>query len=193
MEQVRSNGESRELRDEIVELGTRYGIVTPYTSFLALEPGAQAQGVALDGITAPVRRRDAQPNSAPAGARGMSVAPPPPPPAPMVVTGAEAVAQSRTAREMQDAVTLSAAVSADSLTVQRVGDRTFYMRDGVWTDAEITAGARLPETTVTFGTDDYFALLNRLPALARYFALGEQVAVVLDGRIYRVRPAGHSH
>src|SRR5689334_2499616 len=37
MEQVRSNGEQKELRDEIVDLGTRYGIVTPYTSYLALE------------------------------------------------------------------------------------------------------------------------------------------------------------
>jgi len=40
MEQIRSNGEQQELRDEIVDLGTRYGIVTPYTSYLALEPGA---------------------------------------------------------------------------------------------------------------------------------------------------------
>ena len=39
MEQVRSNGEQKELRDEIVDLGTRYGIVTPYTSYLALEDG----------------------------------------------------------------------------------------------------------------------------------------------------------
>src|SRR4026208_2314246 len=37
MEQGRSNGEQKELRDEIVDLGTRYGIVTPYTSYLALE------------------------------------------------------------------------------------------------------------------------------------------------------------
>src|SRR4026207_55317 len=40
MEQVRTNGEQKELRDEIVDLGTRYGIVTPYTSYLALEDGA---------------------------------------------------------------------------------------------------------------------------------------------------------
>src|SRR6476620_1249451 len=37
MEQVRTNGEQKELRDEIVELGTRYGIVTPYTSYLATD------------------------------------------------------------------------------------------------------------------------------------------------------------
>lgn len=39
MEQIRTNGFNNELRDEIVDLGTRYGIVTPYTSYLALEPG----------------------------------------------------------------------------------------------------------------------------------------------------------
>jgi Ca-activated chloride channel family protein len=37
MEQIRANGEQKELRDEVVDLGTRYGIVTPYTSYLALE------------------------------------------------------------------------------------------------------------------------------------------------------------
>ena len=45
MEQVRTNGEQKELRDEIVDLGTRYGIVTPYTSYLALEPGAVVRDV----------------------------------------------------------------------------------------------------------------------------------------------------
>src|SRR5947199_9417685 len=51
MEQIRTNGEQKELRDEIVDLGTRYGIVTPYTSYSALEdartvtqyPGGQVQ------------------------------------------------------------------------------------------------------------------------------------------------------
>jgi Ca-activated chloride channel family protein len=54
MEQIRSNGEARELRDEVVDLGTRYGIVTPYTSYLALEPGAATEGVNITS-TAPLR------------------------------------------------------------------------------------------------------------------------------------------
>ncbi|MBA2341014.1 MAG: VWA domain-containing protein, partial [Pyrinomonadaceae bacterium] len=45
MEQIRTNGENRELRDEIVDLGTRYGIVTPYTSYLALETDAEQVNV----------------------------------------------------------------------------------------------------------------------------------------------------
>ncbi|HET7233087.1 MAG TPA: VIT and VWA domain-containing protein [Longimicrobium sp.] len=201
MEQVRSNGEQKELRDEIVELGTRYGIVTPYTSFLALEPGESDQMANVARPRPPVRR-DARPGDvtlqgrAAGGAVPASPPPPPPPPAvlpPSVVTGAEAVAQSRSAREMQDAVTVAGAYNAGeaSTAVQRVGDKTFYLRGGVWTDAEITAATRLPETAVTFGSDEYYALLSRTPALARYFALGEQVAVVLEGRVYRVRAAAH--
>ena len=37
VEEIRVNGETKELRDEVVELGTRYGIVTPYTSYLATD------------------------------------------------------------------------------------------------------------------------------------------------------------
>jgi len=178
MEQIRSNGEQKELRDEVVELGTRYGIVTPYTSFLALEPGAVTDGEQ----PRPIIRRDRDPR---ANSGGM----PPPPPAmamPQDVTGRGAVAASRSAREMQEAVTVQGAASA---SMQTVGDKTFYLREGVWTDAEIRADVRLPETTVAFGSDEYYALLGRVPALGRYFALGEQVAVIVDGRLYRVRAA----
>src|SRR4030095_9581203 len=37
VEEIRSNGETKEIRDELVELATRYGIVTPYTSYLATD------------------------------------------------------------------------------------------------------------------------------------------------------------
>jgi hypothetical protein len=42
---------------------------------------------------------------------------------------------------------------------------------------------------VVFLSDEYFALLAATPALAEYFALGEQVIVVLDGVAYQVVPA----
>ena len=39
LSQVRRSGAEQELIDEIVDLSLRYGIVTPYTSYLVLEPG----------------------------------------------------------------------------------------------------------------------------------------------------------
>src|SRR5918993_429456 len=74
IEQIRLNGEQRELKDEIVDLGTRYGIVTPYTSYLALEPG---EGAAITGL-----RRDNRGFTA--GRQSVADAPPPPAAAPTV-------------------------------------------------------------------------------------------------------------
>ena len=69
------------------------------------------------------------------------------------------------------------------------GGKTFYLRDDVWTDSEFKAGTTLPETVVKFGSDEYFALLKQQPKLAAFFALGERVVVVLDGKVYRVNSA----
>lgn len=206
MEQIRSNGESRELRDEVTELGTRYGIVTPYTSYLALEPGAEnrvvQEGLRVERRAAP---RDAMSGRGAVGGNATAAASPPPPPPPvppaafaspdsvMVVTGQAGVQQSRVSRARQDAVRTE---SDAGLNMRNVGTKTFYLRDGVWTDAEIRAGNALPATEVEFGSDAYFDLVGRIPELARYFALGERVAVVHGGRIYRTRASsggGHAH
>ncbi|HEY1100986.1 MAG TPA: VIT and VWA domain-containing protein, partial [Myxococcota bacterium] len=41
LDEIRQKGESRGLVDEVTQLATRFGIVTPYTSYLVLEPGMQ--------------------------------------------------------------------------------------------------------------------------------------------------------
>lgn len=184
MEQIRTYGESRELRDEVVDLGTRYGIVTPYTSYLALEPGAADAA----------RARDFSGTGAPGtvvwtrGDAAVRPSPPPPPAAPLAATGAGAVQASKAARAQQEAVRLEGLV-VTSAAVRAVGTKTFYLRDGVWTDAELESAGGLPETRLEFASAAYFDLLKREPGLARYFALGERVAVVSGGRVYRVEAA----
>ena len=180
MEQIRLNGEQRELRDEIVDLGTRYGIVTPYTSYLALEPG---EGAAITGL-----RRDNR--GFVAGRAGVA----PPASAPTAAdmaatTGQSAVVLSKQARAKQEVARLENQLS--SSTVRNVGRKTFYLRDEVWTDAEFKAGTAVPETVVKFGSEQYFTLLKQKPQLGDYFSLGEKVIVVLDGRVYKVTAAGN--
>lgn len=194
MEQIRTNGEQKELRDEIVDLGTRYGIVTPYTSYLAVEPGMAAQPV-TDDVTAATeasrgsdarRIKDKNISGGQFGARPASA---PPKEAAKAATGALAVQQSKRDRAQQESTTVSNQEVEVSAGVRNVAGKTFYLRDGVWTDAEFKADTRLPETALTFGSDEYFALLKREPRLSQYFALGERVVVVLDGRVYRVNAA----
>jgi Ca-activated chloride channel family protein len=191
MEQIRANGEQRELKDEIVDLGTRYGIVTPYTSYLALESQQPVvtggnTNVIVDGLDANSvnGRREGDrrvPASRPAEAA---------PAADMAAkSGAGAVRASKDTRLRQEATTLADDKEESRLNAnvaKRVSGKTFYLRDNVWIDADFKADARLPETKLTFSSDEYFDLLKREPALSKYFALGEAVVVVYNGRVYRI-------
>ncbi len=176
MEQIRSNGEQKELRDEIVDLGTRYGIVTPYTSYLALENGT----VSNNFVITPPPATDRKSRGSVFGSMNAPAS------APKVVaqTGADAVQLSKMQREQQDVIRLNE--EPPSKAVRRVETKTFYLVDGVWTDSEFKAEAKLPETAVVFGSDEYFALVKQNQKLASYFALGERVVVVFEGRVYRV-------
>jgi Ca-activated chloride channel family protein len=178
MEQIRSNGEQKELRDEIVDLGTRYGIVTPYTSFLALEPGAMQREI----TSLPTMQRTPQGfvtgNAPPKAAADV-----------MAATGRTAVETSKAARRQQETAQME--VNSAPAVVRTVAGKTFYRIGGIWTDGEFKPDARLPETTVKFGSNEYFALIKSKSGLAEFFALGEQVIAVFDGRVYRVTAASN--
>jgi Ca-activated chloride channel family protein len=205
MEQVRASGEQKELHDEIVDLGTRYGIVTPYTSYLALESNGEDDAMR---VTSEARR-----GRVPSGAGGSgnlvnrqaadlsTMAPPMPAATPIPlnapqqqqnsnasapkVSGVGAVRESVTVTRMKDAD--RAESEGRSGAVKNVAGKTFYLREGdVWTDAEFKADAKLTETAVAFGSDAYFDLIKREPKLADYFSLGERVVVVFKGHVYRV-------
>ncbi|MDT5063619.1 MAG: Ca-activated chloride channel [Acidobacteriota bacterium] len=184
MEQIRTNGEQQELRDEIVDLGTRYGIVTPYTSYLAVETDARNVVANDDAISVAGRRDNSRPESRPSGTFAGGMMAPVDKDAPAAKTGALAVQQSKRDRGQQE--TLRVETETPSSVVRSVGGKTFYLRDGVWTDSEFKADARKPETALSFGSDEYFALLKSEPRLAEFFALGERVVVVYQGRVYRV-------
>ena len=190
MEQVRTNGEQKELRDEIVDLGTRYGIVTPYTSYLALEQREVSR--VLNFSNAPVDQVRVMREATRQKDSGGS-APPTVNSAPSSVglsTGAVAVEQSKRARAQQQVDSLTSITGGTRPdTVKHVAGKTFYQLDGVWTDSEFKRDAGLPETAVSFGSEEYFALLKRLPKLGSYLSLGEQVVVVFEGRVYRVNAA----
>jgi Ca-activated chloride channel family protein len=206
MEQIRTNGEQKELTDEIVDLGTRYGIVTPYTSYLALEENSgferredETSLRALPGNRRqPARARrpatvgGAMDRMSGAGGAGSGApAPmvsndeaPPPADAAKAKTGEVAVRQSKRDRAQQEVVRVESESSASA--VRKVGEKTFYLREGVWVDAEFKPESKLPETALEFGAEEYFALIRREPQLARFFSLGERVVVVHNGRVYRV-------
>ncbi|HEY2847454.1 MAG TPA: VWA domain-containing protein, partial [Pyrinomonadaceae bacterium] len=174
LEQIRNNGETKETRDEVVDLGTRYGLVTPYTSYLA-----------TDGSTVNITR------DAPMAAdtiRGGSkkVA---------EQSGMGAVTLSTQQNRMQANATLDGADDKDerervvlrnSQTNQFVANKNFINTSGVWVDSDFTSDNRLPVVEIKFGSDEYFRLATSDPQLAQYLSLGQQVTVIWKGKVYQV-------
>lgn len=174
IEEIRKNGETKELRDEVTDLGTRYGIVTPYTSYLA-----------TDGSLANAPRDSSRQRAIASGA----------PAKVMRVDGADAVQMSVQQNAMKENFSIAEEKKKDarerimvdnSAANQFVGSKNFFNQANVWVDSEFSNERRLPETNVKFGSDEYYALIDREKVLAQYFALGEEVVVVYNNRVYRV-------
>jgi uncharacterized protein YegL len=179
LEQIRLNGENKELRDEIVGLGTRFGIVTPYTSFLVTEDGGR---IAMQDAPQD-RRRDFQ-AMAENNRRSAQRAGNAPAGAPSGI-GEGAIAYSKAEKKMKESDTddrLDAYVS----TVRTVGEKTFRAQNEVWTDTEYKDTSALPVVELKFGSDEFFNLITKEPKLAEYFSLGKKVTVVYKGKVYKI-------
>jgi hypothetical protein len=70
--------------------------------------------------------------------------------------------------------------------VRYVGDKTFVLHNDVWTDTAYDPD-KMTTVPVSFGSDDYFALIAARPEWGRYLALGDHVIAVLEGTAYEVR------
>lgn len=174
VEEIRVNGEKKELKDEVIELGTRYGIVTPYTSYLATDGTFQFATRDASGqfVQAPAAREAMKAKSG-AGAVQMSVQ--------------QNVLKSNTS------VSVDVTAAAEEQVVIRntgqnqfVANKNFFNQSGVWVDSEAQSSAGRQEMLIKFASDEYFALVAREPELAPYLALGEEVTVAWKGRIYRI-------
>lgn len=187
LNQIRLHGESKESVNAIVALAVRYGIVTPYTSFLVDERQDVLTEQGRGGAATDMTRKIA--------------------PGAMPTAGASAVQQSVQQNQMQSAniaptappvatgVPMPVAPGAPALgsttsaaPIQTVGDKTFLLRNGVWTDTQFDP-SKMTTTKVEFNGDAYFALLQN-PAWGKYIALGSKLIVVLDGTAYEITDGG---
>ena len=178
--QIRLEGASSSLVDQVRQLGLRYGILTEYTSYLVQEP------TNIAGPGAPVPLREDQMG----GARNSAAQ-----------TGAGAFERARTSAKLSDAKTLAAADVAasdrlESLSrdgavapeTRRAGGRLFIRRGRVWTDVAQTD--RITVTDVTAYSKAYFDLVRLLPEVAPYLSVGEEILIAGRTASVRIGPSG---
>jgi Ca-activated chloride channel homolog len=163
LNQVRLKGADQETIDQIVKLSIRYGIVTPYTSYLVTEPsplGAEnQQRVAQDAM------RAAQ--------------------APQAASGQGAVSKAAGQGALSQAEQAPALSQAESQVVAAVGPRTFVFNQETWTDTTYDS-QKMTTSKVVFLSADYFQLSQSRADVAAALALGQKVIVVVDGKAYEV-------
>jgi len=204
LDDIRLNGERPELRDEVVSVARRFGIVTPYTSYLVVEDDASI------GIPAPVPEVFLRIE---ASATETTPAPPPvtsydfdgfdatvtadapsmgesyesssggssgggyaPSAAPAGASGERGRRISGSIREMREAERDEEASGARS---RYALGRAFVWRSGGWVDSTYATGRR--EITLRPMSPAYFALLSTHPELREALAMGERVVVMVDG------------
>jgi Ca-activated chloride channel family protein len=165
LNRVRLNGPDEETINQIVKLSIRYGIVTPYTSYLVTEEMALGQAEQE-------RLAEGQMDEF----KVMAEAP---------TYGEEAVRQAADQGQMAGANSVQAPASDVTNVVRIVGSRTFVMLEGKWVDTAFDPD-RMQTIKVGFLTDDYFKLSQSRPDIGAAFALGEQVIVLSDGIAYEV-------
>ncbi len=165
LNQIRLNGVNQELVDQVVRLSIRYGIVTPYTSYLVTEP------MPLGAVNQEQLARDAysQLLAQPTQVSGM---------------GAVDKAAQEGALSQAEAAPVVPAGEASSI-IRIVGSRTFILHDNIWMDTayDPNEGEAL---RVAFLSPDYFKLAESRRDVAAALALGEQVIVVVEGQAYQV-------
>ncbi len=164
LNQVRLHGAEEEAIDQIVRLSIRYGIVTPYTSYLVTEPSAigfEAQDeIAADAFQDYMA-------------------------APKAVTGEEAVGRAAAESEIREAGIAPQLSNDQAEVVQFAGTRTFRWVDGIWIDTAYDP-ASMETLKVPFLSEDYFKLALSRPDIAAALALGSNVIVVADDRVYEI-------
>ena len=69
--------------------------------------------------------------------------------------------------------------------VRTIGSQTFILRDGIWTDTRYDPNI-LETTKIEFLSEQYFSIARSQPQLARAFALGPQVIVLLGDTTYEI-------
>lgn len=206
LDEIRLRGDNKELKDEVAELARKYGIVTPYTSYLIVEDERQ-RGVAQNVQTLPAAQQSQE--TAAYGMAFQSLN--------QQQSGGQAVAGARAFTSLKSASAPDAAIQSGNYEILRanplmrrstmgsvtrqsdseaaqqitgqaryVNGRTFYLNNNIWLDGLVQKMSTVARIKITFNSTEYFDLMRKHPELKAWLALGPNVQFSWDGKVYEV-------
>ncbi|MEA2491187.1 MAG: Ca-activated chloride channel, partial [Acidobacteriota bacterium] len=194
LDQIRLHGEEKELVDEVTRLARRFGIITPYTSYLIMED--ERMRVSRNALAPANQTLNAGPSSAAMSGRmkGEYDVMQRKSGAPSVQASKEVEAlknaqntsqtkQGATRMTYQDAKGQTRNLSAQTKNVQ---GRAVYNVGNTWIDSQVQSVKNQKVNRVQFASTAYFELLRTEPRVADFLALGRNVRFAVAERIYEV-------
>ncbi len=171
--QIDLNGEKEELVTSLVELSKKYGILTPYTSFLARED-IDIYDVRQNTTTTTMNLEKLDNVSGQSGVAQRSYK--------------QQLKNERVATENEDVMSVTAAGEVHTAsTVKNIGGRPFYLRNGIWVDGTLNEAQEKNAVTVKQFSDKYFEIAkNNSVDLNQYLSVDEEIVINLNGDAYKI-------
>ena len=198
IDEIDLRGQNQELIDELVQLSLKHGILTPYTSFLADEGGSVQDRATLSRRASIVTREELGKVSGQAGVEqrafkgNLQRANTAPAAGGLAADGKLAEGEVKKLSESKGrGVVLQDSEGRATVTtsVRQVSRKTFYRKQNVWQDAEVTEEELQQAKPIRQFSPEFFEVAASLEGQAgKYLAFSEPVVVKLGGQVYRVEP-----
>jgi Ca-activated chloride channel homolog len=212
LDELDLKGKNDELVKELVELATRHGILTPYTSFMAdenvnirdlagnetraydrlnaLDLSSGQAGFAQRAMKGNMQRSAQVPASPAGGGFGNNATTAERTMAETIqVVNAKPASPSRNGTSMGYSDNADKEIAAIGQNIRNVGNRTFYQRSGRWVDSLVTNDQEAKAKRIKQFSDEYFELARQHGrTLSQYLVFDEPVLLTLDNQAYLIEP-----
>ena len=206
LEEIRLHGENKELKDEVVALSRKWGIVTPYTSYLIIED-EESRGVPVarqsmgkriasrnDNSVRTIKSQNGsaegqfQRNLEKQSFRGFADSD----------SGSDAVAAARAGEQLKKATQSKAfknaykesqygnQISFEQQATRTIAGKTFFQNEGSWIDSLVPEQKERVAKRLTFGSKEYFELLNQDANTAKWLSVAVNMQIIIDGTLYEI-------
>jgi Ca-activated chloride channel family protein len=191
LDQIRLNGEDKELVDEITQLARKHGIVTPYTSYLIMEDEeirVRRNDLVIDFQTLPPAPELRRENEGDFDAMKQK-------------SGDRSITASEELQGLNQASNYgetkqgsSRMMYVDETGIERnltqqirnIQGRAVYQSGKFWVDSELQKQKTKNERRIQFNSDEYFRLLSDIPETAQFLALGQNIRFYYDNTFYEI-------
>jgi Ca-activated chloride channel family protein len=197
LDQIRMNGQNQELVDEVTRLAKKYGIITPYTSYLILEDEQinitrnviNADQVIFNGRFSGDDKDEFKSRSKKEYSNLNQVG------------GESGVVSSSEVQELGNATKLAdnkqgvgrmlyqdkkGKTQNFSTQVKNIQGRAIYQTNEEWIDLYVQNSKNQKANKIQFASTEYFTLLNKYPETSQFLSLGKNVKFVYNKDLYEI-------